>query len=194
MLEYFAKVVLINESQHRSLIRMDTWISNFKVKKLETHHFDIFPQNRAMRLRWWTVCTVEYFKRFNYQGRCVAQSHIAQPHQPQSPSDAAPRGCACATACEQSTAEGETSQLQVSKTRNSPSPGSLFFMSSLQFWIASLSSEELEDKQVKICILILYIFTHTSAAIHLQYRRKTKNLWHNFFGEILFSFFNVFFS
>lgn len=46
--------------------------------------------------------------------------------------------------CEQSTSEGDTSLLQISKTRNSPSPDSLVFISSSQIWWTSLSSEGLE--------------------------------------------------
>lgn len=37
MLKYFDKVVLTNDSQHHSLIRTATWISNFKVKKNFKH-------------------------------------------------------------------------------------------------------------------------------------------------------------
>lgn len=176
MLEYFAEVVLTNEPQHHSLIRMYTSIQTSRLKNLK--HTVLIPSFK----RWQWGENSSKFMLLNIsrnsatnQGRCAAQSHIAWPHQPSPLSEAAPRDCACATVCEQSTGESETFQLQISKTRNSASPGSLFFISSLQFWPTSFSSEELEDKQVKIHILIFYIYTHTrSNSSSVQKTNKQK--------------------
>lgn len=190
MLEYFAEVVLTNESLHWSVIRMDTWISNFKVKKLETHHFDIFPQKVAMRWRQWQVRDVDYFKKFNHiprkmRGtitRCTATSTLT------SEQSCTQWLCLCNFVWAKHRGGWDISASD-QENKKFPLPRQLVF----HFIFTILTNipfiwRTWRQASQNSYFNFIYIHTHVQQFILSTEDKQTKDLWHNFFGEVFFLF------
>lgn len=183
MLEYFARVVL--PKMNPSITVSSGWTPEFQTSRLKNLKRNILKSSLkkvAMRWRQWQVCAVEYFKKCN----CIPRKmHGTITNCMATPAIASKQSCTQGLClCNCVWVEHRRAR-HLSKTRNTPSPRQLVF--NFVFTIlTNISFIWRTWRQTSQNSYFNFIYIHTHAAIHSQYRRQTKDRWHNFFGEIFF--------